>query len=115
MTKPTAQEMADARWRLGEARKQGIRAAEIGAAPQPLSDAWDRDDPLANREPGASTVTAFGQIGKSNIWIHEFDFTLATVSGQDGPFAANTIPPGMNRRLTQREADALNQKHGFAP
>jgi hypothetical protein len=96
----------------------GSNAASIGApdpravTPPPPSSPYDYNDSRANRTPGASDVTAFGQLGFQNIWTEEREYVLQHASSDGYPFDTVSVPPGLNRRLTQAEANALNARYG---
>ncbi|MEJ8825618.1 hypothetical protein WKW80_26925 [Variovorax humicola] len=86
-----------------------------GPAPPTGSDAYDYNDPLANRTPAASSVTSENPIGFPSVWICERENVLGTLRAQDGPFDTVSVPAGLNRPLTQGEVDALNDKFGVQP
>ena len=102
----------------------GSNAASIGAPdprgptdPPPGGSPYDYNDSRANRTPGASDVTAFGQLGFQNIWVEQMEYALQHCTPPDGgsPFDTTSVPPGLNRTLTQAECTALNAKWGITP
>ncbi len=72
---------------------------------------YDYRSPTANRDPGMSSVTSNTLIGHPSVWICERENLLATLRAQDAPFDTQSIPPGMNRQLTQEEVDLLNEMY----
>ena len=124
--------MSDAENRFQAARARGIRArdeahaARVGGGTNESSSIgghaiegpvlggspYDYNDSRANRTPGASDVTAFGQLGYQNIWVAEREYALQHASSDGYPFDTVSVPPGLNRTLTQAEADILNARYG---
>ena len=74
------------------------------------NDPYDYNSPLANRMPDASSVTSFTLVGQPAVWISQRENLLSSVREQDAPFNTTEVPIGMNRLLTQEEADLLNAR-----
>ncbi|RYH67708.1 MAG: hypothetical protein EON54_03835 [Alcaligenaceae bacterium] len=105
--------MSDSKKRLQDSIARGIQAqaAQIERAETgPLIDPYNPMAPLYNCDPGESSVTYSPSVGGAPLWKHERATLLLNAREQDYPFVAGTAVIGMNRLLTEEEADYLNER-----